>query len=46
VTAQASTADIRHPIFARVFAQFSRLMERELGDRRRELLAGLSGSVL
>jgi SAM-dependent methyltransferase len=46
VTAQAGAADIRHPVFARVFARFSQLMERELGDRRRELLAGLSGRVL
>jgi ubiquinone/menaquinone biosynthesis C-methylase UbiE len=38
--------EVRHPLFARFFAQFSRLMERELGDRRRELLEGLSGRVL
>jgi ubiquinone/menaquinone biosynthesis C-methylase UbiE len=47
--AQASrggTAEVRHPLFARFFTQFSRLMERDLGDRRRELLAGLSGRVL
>jgi hypothetical protein len=37
--------EVRHPLFARFFAQFSRLMERELGDRRRQLLDGLSGSV-
>jgi ubiquinone/menaquinone biosynthesis C-methylase UbiE len=38
--------EVRHPLFARFFAQFSRLMERELGDRRRQLLDGLSGRVL
>lgn len=37
---------IHHPVFARVYARLSRLMEQELGDRRRELLEGLSGSVI
>lgn len=41
-----SATDVRHPIFARVFDQLSRLMERELGDQRGELLADLSGRVL
>ena len=45
-TSQSGTDVIRHRVFARVFAQFSRLMERHLGDHRRELLAGLSGRVL
>jgi ubiquinone/menaquinone biosynthesis C-methylase UbiE len=39
-------ADVSHPLFARFFAQLSRLMERELAERRRDLLAGLSGRVL
>lgn len=35
-----------HPIFARCFDRLSRLMEPELGERRDELLAGLSGRVI
>jgi ubiquinone/menaquinone biosynthesis C-methylase UbiE len=37
---------VRHPIFARVYERFSRLMEREVGVHRDELLAGLSGRVV
>jgi ubiquinone/menaquinone biosynthesis C-methylase UbiE len=37
---------VRHPIFARVYERFSRLMEREVGEHRDELLAGLSGRVV
>jgi ubiquinone/menaquinone biosynthesis C-methylase UbiE len=37
---------VRHPIFARFFDRLSRLMEREVAEHRRELLAGLSGRVL
>lgn len=37
---------VRHPIFARFFDRLSRLMEREVGEHRRELLAGLSGRVV
>jgi ubiquinone/menaquinone biosynthesis C-methylase UbiE len=37
---------VRHPIFARFFDRLSRLMEREVGEHRQELLAGLSGRVL
>jgi ubiquinone/menaquinone biosynthesis C-methylase UbiE len=39
-------ADIKHPIFARFFDRLSRVMEKELGPRRRELLEGLSGRVV
>jgi ubiquinone/menaquinone biosynthesis C-methylase UbiE len=38
--------EVKHPLFARFFNRFAGLMERELGERRRELLAGLSGRVL
>jgi ubiquinone/menaquinone biosynthesis C-methylase UbiE len=38
--------EVRHPLFARAFHRMSRLMERELGSQRDELLAGLSGRVL
>ncbi|MGH2712894.1 MAG: class I SAM-dependent methyltransferase [Thermoleophilaceae bacterium] len=37
---------VRHPIFARFFDRLSRLMEREIGQHRQELLAGLSGRVV
>jgi ubiquinone/menaquinone biosynthesis C-methylase UbiE len=38
--------DVRHPIFARFFDRLSRLMERDVGEHRDELLAGLSGRVV
>jgi ubiquinone/menaquinone biosynthesis C-methylase UbiE len=38
--------EVRHPLFARFFNRFAGLMERELGERRRELLAGLSGRAI
>jgi hypothetical protein len=41
-----SKAEVRHPIFARFFDRLSRLMERDIGERRDELLAGLSGRVV
>jgi SAM-dependent methyltransferase len=37
---------VRHPIFARFYERLSRLMERDVGERRDELLAGLSGRVV
>jgi ubiquinone/menaquinone biosynthesis C-methylase UbiE len=37
---------VRHPIFARFFDRLSRLMEREVGEHRQALLAGLSGRVV
>jgi ubiquinone/menaquinone biosynthesis C-methylase UbiE len=40
------SAAVRHPIFARLYERLSRLMEREVGDHRDELLAGLSGRVV
>ncbi len=39
-------SDIRHPLFARFFDRLSRAMEPQVGPRRDELLAGLSGRVL
>jgi ubiquinone/menaquinone biosynthesis C-methylase UbiE len=39
-------SSVRHPIFARFFDRLSRLMEREVGEHRQELLAGLSGRVV
>jgi ubiquinone/menaquinone biosynthesis C-methylase UbiE len=37
---------VRHPIFARFYERLSGLMEREVGEHRGELLAGLSGRVI
>lgn len=37
---------VRHPIFARAFHRITPLMEREVGPRRDELLAELSGRVV
>jgi ubiquinone/menaquinone biosynthesis C-methylase UbiE len=38
--------EVRHPIFARFFDRLSRMMEKEAGEHRDELLAGLSGRVV
>jgi ubiquinone/menaquinone biosynthesis C-methylase UbiE len=38
--------EVRHPVFARFFDRLSRLMEKEAGEQRDELLAGLSGRVV
>jgi SAM-dependent methyltransferase len=37
---------VRHPIFARFYERLSRVMERDVGEQRDELLAGLSGRVV
>jgi ubiquinone/menaquinone biosynthesis C-methylase UbiE len=37
---------VHHPLFARVYAWVGHLMEAEIGDHRRRLLAGLTGRVL
>lgn len=39
-------ADINHPLFARFFDRLSRAMEKEIGEHRDELLAGLTGRVV
>lgn len=41
-----STTSVRHPIFARVFDRLSGVMERDVGEHREEMLAGLSGRVV
>jgi ubiquinone/menaquinone biosynthesis C-methylase UbiE len=41
-----SSTEVRHPLFARFFDRLSRLMEKEVGERRDELLEGLSGRVV
>lgn len=40
------TDEVHHPIFARFLHRMSGPMEREVGPRRDELLAGLAGRVL
>ena len=42
----AVQGDVHHPLFARFFDRLSGVMEREVGNRRDELLAGLTGRVL
>jgi ubiquinone/menaquinone biosynthesis C-methylase UbiE len=37
---------VHHPIFARCYAHVGHLMDAEIGDHRRRLLAGLTGRVL
>jgi SAM-dependent methyltransferase len=37
---------VHHPLFARVYARVGHLMDAEIGDHRRRLLAGLTGRVL
>jgi SAM-dependent methyltransferase len=44
--ADSTNAEVRHPVFARFFDRLSRGMEREVGEHREELLAGLSGRVV
>lgn len=41
-----AATEVSHPIFARFYQRFSRLMEREVGEHRAELLGGLSGRVV
>jgi ubiquinone/menaquinone biosynthesis C-methylase UbiE len=43
---QRPADQVRHPIFARFFDRFTRLMEPEVGKHRDRLLAGLTGRVL
>jgi ubiquinone/menaquinone biosynthesis C-methylase UbiE len=38
--------DVKHPLFARFFDRLSRVMEKEVGEWRDQLLAGLSGRVV
>lgn len=37
---------VHHPVFARVYARLSHLMEPEIGRHRQQLLDGLAGSVV
>jgi SAM-dependent methyltransferase len=37
---------VYHPVFARVYARVGHLMDAEIGDHRRRLLAGLTGRIL
>jgi SAM-dependent methyltransferase len=42
----AQQRPVHHPLFARCYARVGHLMDAEIGDHRRRLLAGLSGRVL
>jgi ubiquinone/menaquinone biosynthesis C-methylase UbiE len=41
-----SEPEVRHPVFARVFDRLSRVMERDVGEHRTQMLTGLTGRVL
>jgi SAM-dependent methyltransferase len=41
-----SRTEVHHPLFARYFHRASAMLERDVGEYRDELLAGLSGRVL
>jgi ubiquinone/menaquinone biosynthesis C-methylase UbiE len=43
---RAQLRPARHPIFARCYARIGHLMDAEIGDHRRRLLAGLTRRVL
>lgn len=45
-TAATGAAEVRHPIFARLFDRLSGPMDNEVAEHRHELLAGLSGRVV
>jgi ubiquinone/menaquinone biosynthesis C-methylase UbiE len=42
----AQQRPVHHPLFARWYARVGHLMDAEIGDHRRRLLAGLTGRVL
>jgi ubiquinone/menaquinone biosynthesis C-methylase UbiE len=42
----AQQRPVHHPLFARCYARVGHLMDAEIGDHRRRLLAGLTGRVL
>jgi hypothetical protein len=42
----AQQRPVHHPLFARVYARVGHLMDVEIADHRRRLLAGLTGRVL
>jgi SAM-dependent methyltransferase len=42
----AQQRPVHHPLFARVYARVGHLMDAEIADHRRRLLAGLRGRVL
>lgn len=46
IVLDSGPGEVRHPVFARSFDRLSQLMEREVGERREELLAGLCGQVV
>jgi SAM-dependent methyltransferase len=46
ISARTQPRPVRHPVFARCYARVGHLMDAEIGDHRRRLLAGLAGRVL
>jgi len=45
-TSHAEAPEVRHPLFARFFDRLSKVMEKEIGAHRDELVSGLTGSVV
>jgi ubiquinone/menaquinone biosynthesis C-methylase UbiE len=43
---RGQTRPARHPVFARFYARVGHLMEAEVAEHRRKLLAGLAGRIL
>ena len=46
MSTRSRPARVRHPLFARVYGRVGHLMDAEIGDHRRRLLAGLTGLSL
>ena len=46
ISTRTEPRPVHHPLFARVYARVGHLMEAEIGDHRRRLLAGLTGRIL
>jgi ubiquinone/menaquinone biosynthesis C-methylase UbiE len=44
--ARSKDAEVKHPLFARFYDRLSHVMEKDVGQWREELLAGLSGRVV
>jgi len=46
ISTRTEPRPVHHPLFARVYARVGHLMDAEIGDHRRRLLAGLTGRIL
>jgi ubiquinone/menaquinone biosynthesis C-methylase UbiE len=46
ISTRTEPRPVHHPLFARVYERVGHLMDAEIGDHRRRLLAGLTGRIL